>query len=170
MEEECLDPRFVTLFCGFTRLEEEDDKVLVRELEEHTILVENPEAGGDVFRELAVEKDTFLIAGSTRKFVAPKKVTGGSVHKIEPPYGKFAIVVHEEGEKNGEKKYKVKRYQEKREGKLELKVVDGKVEVFLGTEKLPFKEMVYDEARRNQGVVANIKTFLKFVAGVVQDN
>merc|ERR1712076_351035 len=37
VEEECLDPKFTKLFCGFTKLEEEDNDVLVKELEEHTI-------------------------------------------------------------------------------------------------------------------------------------
>ena len=44
VEEEGLDPKCTMLSCGFTKLEEEDNGTMVKEFEEHILLVETPEA------------------------------------------------------------------------------------------------------------------------------
>ena len=119
-------------------------------------------------------------AEQSASITTPKKVTGGSIESIRPP-GKFAIVVHTEGKKNGEKKYTVKRYQEMREGKLRLKTDgEGTVEAFLDDEKLEYKVMVYDEAERGQGgkslaleittVAKRMMKFAKELLEILQDD
>merc|ERR1712226_684034 len=128
------------------KLEYEDDGVLVKELEELTILVETEEAA----QQIKVDQDTFITGGSAKNFTPPKKITAGSVHDIKPPSDRFAIVVHTDGKK----------------------IVDGAVEVFLGEEMLPYKVEVYDEAKKNKGLALNIniKKLMKFVVDVVQKN
>ena len=123
-------------------------------------------------QQIKVDQDTFITGGSAKNFTTPKKITAGSVHDIKPPSDRFAIVVHTDGKKTGEKKYTVHKYNEKRDGTLELKIVDGAVEVFLGKEKLDYKVEVYDETKKNKGVAfnINIKKLMKFVVDVVQKN
>ena len=81
-------------------------------------------------------------------------------------------------------RYQVRRYQEDREGRLELRKEDGEMEVYIileeGTngeeEKLVGITMVYEESRRRTGmetatglsnIASNVANLLKAIGGLV---
>ena len=122
-------------------------------------------------KEFLAEKDTWLITGSTRNFDHPMKITPARMERIRLPKGKFGIVTLTRGEGNraGEElpgpRYQVRRYQEERVGRLELRRERGETEVYIileeGTngeeEKLEGVLMVYDESKKGTGMEKAIK-------------
>ena len=166
-EQEGIGVTRQTYFCGLYQLE--DDSVLLTDLMiDNTIRldVKLPKAGRVSEKEFWAEKDTWLITGSTRNFNHPMKITPARMERIRLPKGKFGIVTLTRGEGNraGEElpgpRYQVRRYQEERVGRLELRRERGETEVYIileeGTngeeEKLEGVLMVYDECRRRTGL------------------
>ena len=184
-EQEGIGVSRQTYFCGLYQLE--DDSVLLTDLMiDNTIRldVKLPKAG---MMSIWAEKDTWLITGSTRNFNPPIKITPARMERINLPKGKFGIVTYDGGEGNraGEvsgARYQVRRYQEEREGRLELRRERGETEVYIimeeGThgEKLEGVLMIYDESKKRTcmetatrvaGIAGNAAKLLKAIGCLV---
>ena len=160
-EEEGVVPSSQTLFCDLMRLEPDDDQVLLSDLTESKLYLELSAAAKHRSHKIVTEKDTWIVTGPRKDFQC-MKITANTVENIRPPKGKFGIVTHTEGTRNGEKSYTVRRYKEEREGKLELRIEGETIRVYLKSEEgesaqeelLEGVMMSYEENRRN-GLLTN---------------
>ena len=169
-KEEGVVPSSQTLFCEFMKLEADDDQVLLSDLAySHLHLavpldqpqvrlpLELPAAARHRSHKIVTEKDTWIVTGSRKDFQC-MKITANTVENIRPPKGKFGIVTHTEGTRNGEKNYTVRRYKEERDGKLYLRVEENTIQVYLQhgegqsttQELLEGVMMSYEESRRSR--------------------
>ena len=189
-EEEGIGASRQTYFCGLYLLD--DDSVLLTDLmidNSIRLNIKLPKAGkggnaGNGGRKIWAEKDTWLITGSRRNFDSPMKITPGRMERIRLPRGVFGIVTYNAGEEVSGPRYQVRRYQEERVGRLELRREGGETEVYIileeGTngeeEKLEGVLMVYDENRRRTGmetatgvasIAGNIARLLEAIGGLV---
>ena len=143
-------------------------------------------AGRDPEFLIWTEKDCSLVTGSREHFDLPLQLAANTANrKIKATHGKFGIVERESSTPQGDTVYTVRRYQEKREGRIQLRVKQGNLEVyFLSEEGTNGKEellegvtMTYDTSKRRppalqtavsrSQIVANIGRALTGVAKVM---
>ena len=169
--EEGVLPSSQTLFCELMKLEADDDQVLLSDLTHSQLYLkvpvdepqarlhlELPSAAGHRSHKIVTEKDIWIVIGSRKDFQC-MKITANTVENIRPPKGKFGIVTHIEGTRNGEKNYTVRRYKEERDGNLELRIEGARIEVYLQLgeghstrqELLEGVLMSYEESKRSKG-------------------
>eukprot|EP00090_Calanus_glacialis_P000081 TRINITY_DN10059_c0_g1_i1.p1 TRINITY_DN10059_c0_g1~~TRINITY_DN10059_c0_g1_i1.p1 ORF type:complete len:249 (-),score=56.61 TRINITY_DN10059_c0_g1_i1:88-834(-) len=127
------------------------------------------------FENLA-QKDVWVVNGSKHRFtmhLVPR--TRNIPIKLKSKL--FGIVYHTEGTKQGERKYQVLRYDVEDFDKVELKTIDGNVEVILdGSSIEPTDSGVFDEARNKtkmelakvvSKIGVDVAKFLRGVAALV---